>query len=184
METILADLLLGVVLIGNSVEIVVCGNSLMERGVEGEYLRNIGQDLSHRQCALQVCGVVQRSHFDAVAYLLDRVGSYECATFEVLATVSYAVTNGFDLVIRVDDAVYGVDQCFENQVDTYVVVSDGLVQFEGFFAYGFVLQVALCLTDTIDQTFGQQFVACIVHIDHLILDRRTTAIQYENVHSV
>jgi hypothetical protein len=102
----------------------------------------------------------------------------------MLATVSYAVTNGFDLVIRVDNAVNGVDQCFEDQIDTYVVISDGLVQFEGLFAYGFVLQVTLSLTDTIDQTFGQQFVACLVHIDHLILDRRTTAIQYENVHSV
>ena len=181
-ETILADLLLGVVFIGNSVEIVVCGNSLVECGVESEYLRNVGQDLGHRQCALQVCGVVQRSHLDAVAYLLDSIGSNECATAEMFATVSYTMTYGVDLVVRADNAINGIDQCFEDQVDTHVVISDGLVEFESLFAYGFVFQVTLCLTDTIDQTLGQQFVACIVHIDHLIFDRRTTAIQYKNVH--
>ena len=125
---------------------------------------------------------MQRSHFETFAHLGDRIGCNQGAAGEELTSVRHAVADGIQLVERIDDAVIGIGQCIEDQVDAHRVVGDGLMYLERLLADRLVGQNPFAETDTLDKAFGEQLVPFIVHVDHLVLDRRTSAIQNENIH--
>ena len=42
----------------------------------------------------------------------------------------------------------------------------------------FVREIAFRKADALDQTFGEQFAGLGFHVDHLVFDRRTAAVEY------
>ena len=62
--------------------------------------------------------------------------------------------------------------------DARRVVGNRLVEFELLLADGFVREIAFRKADALDQTFGEQFAGLGFHVDHLVFDRRTAAVEY------
>ena len=52
------------------------------------------------------------------------------------------------------------------------------MELELLLADGFVREIAFRKADALDQTFGEQFAGLGFHVDHLIFDRRTAAVEY------
>ena len=98
------------------------------------------------------------------------------------AAVGYAVADGFHLVQRADDAVLRVGEGVEHEFDARRVVGNRTVQLERLFADGFMDKVAFRQADTFHDAFCEQCARCGFHVDHLILDRRAAAVQYQNYH--
>ena len=94
------------------------------------------------------------------------------------AAVGYAVADGLHFVERPDYAVHGVGQGLKHQADARRVVGNRLVEFELLLADGFVREIAFRKADALDQTFGEQFAGLGFHVDHLVFDRRTAAVEY------
>ena len=103
---------------------------------------------------------------------------YQTALREKFAAVRYAVTDGLHFVERPDYAVHGVGQGLKHQADARRVVGNRLVEFELLLADGFVREIAFRKADALDQTFGEQFAGLGFHVDHLVFDRRTAAVEY------
>ena len=97
---------------------------------------------------------------------------------EEFAAVRHAVTDGLDLVERPDDAVRRIGQRVEYQADAGRVVGNGAVQLEILSSDGFVGEDAVAESDAFDQAFGQQRAAGLLHVDHLVFDRGTAAVEY------
>jgi len=183
-EAVLADAVLVVVGVGQCVEVVHRRNRLVERGVEDGYLGRAGEHLLNREDTFEVGGVVQRGDVEQAAdFLLDLLVD-QAAGREELASVGHAVADGLHLVERGDDAVCGVRQCVEHQTDAGRVVGNRLVQLELLLADGLVGQVAFGQADTLDKAFREQLARRGLHVDDLILNRRGTAVQYQDYHIV
>ena len=163
---------------GQGVEVVHGGNGLMERGVEDRHLRRTGQHLLDRENAFQIGGVVQRRDLEQRADLPLHIFVDDAALGEEFAAVRHAVTDGFDLVERPDDAVRRIGQRVEYQADAGRVVGNGAVQLEILSSDGFVGEDAVAESDAFDQAFGQQRAAGLLHVDHLVFDRGTAAVEY------
>ena len=183
-EPVLAHAVFFVILVGESEHVVHGGDGLVERGIEDRHLGDAREDLLHGVDALEACGVVQRGDLAQRADLLLDVVVYEAAYGEELSAVCHAVSDGLHLVERGDHAVRGVGQGVEYQADTGRVVGNGLVEFEGLLAYGFVGEDAVGQADAFNETFCEQLARGVRHVDHLILDRRGAAVQYENNHGI
>ena len=94
------------------------------------------------------------------------------------AAVGYAVADGLHFVERPDYAVHGVGQGLKHQADARRVIGNRLVELELLLADGFVREIAFRKADALDQTFGEQFAGLGFHVDHLVFDRRTAAVEY------
>ena len=70
----------------------------------------------------------------------------------------------------------------EHEFDTRRVVGNRLMQFEILLAYGFMGQIAFREADAFYESFCEQLARRRFHVDHLILDRRRTAVQNQNYH--
>ena len=92
------------------------------------------------------------------------------------AAVGYAVADGFHLVQRADHAVRRIRQGVEHQTDAGRVVGNRLVKLERLLADGFMGQVAFREADTFHDAFCEQFARRVLHVDHLIFDRRGAAV--------
>ena len=181
-EAVLAYAVLVVIGVGQGVHVVYSRDSLVERGVEDGDLRDARQDFLDRQHAFEVGRVVQRCDFEQRTDLGFHLLGHDAALGEELSAVRHAVSDGLHLVERADDAVCGVGQRVEHQFDAGGVVGDGAVQLERFFADGLMGEVAFRQADAFHDSFREQFARCGFHVDHLILDRRAAAVQYQNYH--
>ena len=150
----------------------------MERGVEYGYLFHAGKDFFDGEDAFEVGRIVQRGDLEQRADLLLDLFGYQTALREKFAAVRYAMTDGLHFVERPDYAVHGVGQGLKHQADARRVIGNRLVEFELLLADGFVREIAFRKADALDQTFGEQFAGLGFHVDHLIFDRRTAAVEY------
>ena len=71
-----------------------------------------------------------------------------------------------------------IGQRVEYQADAGRVVGNGAVQLEILSSDGFVGEDAVAESDAFDQAFGQQRAAGLLHVDHLVFDRGTAAVEY------
>jgi len=92
------------------------------------------------------------------------------------AAVGYAVADGLHFVERRDHAVGGVGEGVEHELDAGRVVGNRLVKLERLLADGFMGQVAFREADTFHNAFCEQFARRVLHVDHLIFDRRGAAV--------
>ena len=127
-ETILTYAVLLVVLVGQRVHIVDCGNRLVERGVEYRNLRHARQHLFDREHTLKICGVVERSNRKERTNLLLNILIYNAALGEELTTVSHTMTYSLNLIERSDNAVLSIGQCVEYKADTGCMIGNSLHQ--------------------------------------------------------
>ena len=95
----------------------------MEGRVEHEYLLDVGQHLLDGLVALEVSGVVERSELAVLLPLLQDLGSNDYAVGEA-AAVHYAMAYGVYLLQRLDGAVLGVRELFEDKGDAFFVIVD------------------------------------------------------------
>ncbi len=181
-EAVLAYAVFLVIGVGQGVHVVDGGDRLVERSVEHRDLLHARKYLLDRKHAFEVGGVVQRGDFEQRAdFRLDILGD-DAAFGEELAAVGDAVADGFHLFERGDHAVFCVRKGVEDQFDAGRVVGNRLVEFERLLADGFMDQVAFREADAFYDAFCKQFARCSLHVDHLILDRRRAAVQYQNYH--
>ena len=177
-EAVFADAVFLVVLVGQGVHEVGCGKRLVERGVEYGYLFHAGKDFFDGEDAFEVGRIVQRGDLEQRADLLLDLFGYQTALREKFAAVRYAMTDGLHFVERPDYAVHGVGQGLKHQADARRVIGNRLVELELLLADGFVREIAFRKADALDQTFGEQFAGLGFHVDHLVFDRRTAAVEY------
>ena len=64
----------------------------------------------------------------------------------------------------------------EHELDAGRVVGNRLVKLERLLADGFMGQVAFREADTFHNAFCEQFARRVLHVDHLIFDRRGAAV--------
>ena len=107
--------------------------------------------------------------------LLDDLVGHQHALFEELAAVGDAVADGTDLVEAFDDTHLGVDEGVEDNLDTGSVVGDGHLLVV-LLAVPLVGELTHFQADTLQQALGHH-IGVVCHVDQLILDRRTSAVQ-------
>ena len=98
MESVTANAILLIQLVGNCIQICVIGHGLMECGIEYAYLRNLGQELAYGVHTLKVCGVVQGRQVVAGCECLQYLRSQNNALVELLSSVHHAVSDCVDLI--------------------------------------------------------------------------------------
>ena len=176
MEAVTADLVLGIVLIGQGVHVGLGGHGLMEGGVEHGHHGDAGHDLGAGADADQVGGVVQRSQGVAVLDGLQHLVGDQDGLVESLAAVDHPVTHSIDLLHAGDHAVLLVHKGVQNGLD-------GL----GMGGHGHVNGVLLFLTgdlgligelavdaDALAQALGQQL--AVFGVQQLILQGRAAGV--------
>ena len=115
-------------------------------------------------------------------FALDVLGD-DAALGEELAAVGYAVADGLHLVERRGSRrAPGSVRASSTSLMPVVWSGIGLVQLERLLADGFMGQVAFREADTFHDAFCEQCARRGLHVDHLILDRRAAAVQYQNYH--
>ena len=181
-EAIAADLVLRVVLIGQSVHIGLGRHGLMESGIEHAHHGNAGHAGLAGLDAGDVGGVMQRCQGDAVLQSLhDLVGDQDRAG-KGLAAVDHAVADSVDLRHGGDNAVLGVHQSVQNGLDGLGMSGhchvDGL---QGLLALhlGLIGELAVD-TDALAEALGQQIAG--LGVQELILQGRTACVNDKNIH--
>ena len=175
-EAVLAHAVFLVIGVGQGVHVIHRRDRLVERGVEHRDLLHARQDLFDRKHAFEIGGVVQRGDLEQRADLRLNVLGDDATLGEELAAVGYAVADGLHFVERRDHAVGGVGEGVEHELDAGRVVGNRLVKLERLLADGFMGQVAFREADTFHDAFCEQFARRVLHVDHLIFDRRGAAV--------
>ena len=179
-EAIAADLVLGIILIGQGVGVGHRGHGLMEGGVEHGHHGGAGHQLLAGLDADDVGGVVQGGQ--RIALLdggHDLVGD-EDGLGELLAAVDHPVAHRVDLLHGADDAVLLVYQGVQHGLDGLGVGGHGHVgRLDGLLAGGFVGELAVN-ADALAQALGQNLLG--LRVEQLILQGGAAGIDHKNVH--
>lgn len=93
----------------------------MESGIKHTDLRNIRQDGGNRIYTLQVGGIVKRSQIITSGKRVQHFLSQQYGFAEFLTSVYHTVAYRIDFVQRLDGAVFGADQCIQDELYTYGV---------------------------------------------------------------
>ena len=183
MEAIAADLVILIVLIGQSIHVSLGGHGLVEGGVEHGHLGHVlAHDGGAGVDAGDVGGVVERSQRDAVLQSLHDLVGDEDGLVESLTAVHHAVTHGVDLLHGTDDAVLGVHQGVQHGLDGLGMGGHGHIDsVQDLFALhlGLIGEFAVD-ADALAQALGQQHAG--LRVEQLILQGRTASVDDENVH--
>jgi hypothetical protein len=156
---------------------------LVEGGIEGYDLRDIGKNVCDGVDAEEVRRVVQGGEVAAVFDLLEDVIVDEGASGEEICTLDYTVADGFYVREGFEDAEFRVYEGVHDELHADHVVWDGEVAGEAFLAGGAVLDGALGEADLFYQTFGKKVVHIVaLHVKELILDGGAAAIDYQDDH--
>ena len=179
-EAVAADLVLLIVLVGQSVGVGHGGHGLMERGVEHGDHGSVGHESLAGLDADDVGGVVQGSQRIA---LLD--GSHDLVGDkhgggELLAAVNHTVAHRADLIHGSDHAVGRVHQSVEHSLDGLGVSGHGHIGLLDSLLAGGLIGELTVDTDALTQTLGQDLLS--LGVEQLILQRRTAGVDYQNIH--
>ena len=201
-EAVLADVQVGVILVGDGVAERLGGHGLVEGGVEHGHLGHVRQHLLAGADAHQVGGIVQRAQRDVLldggdAGVVDQAGGGE-----LLAAVQHPVAHGADLVQVGDDAgagqvrlavvgvVLGVDAVLAHQHVQHDLhglgVGVALLQLLllDLLALPLIGQVGGGVhgADALDQALGDH--GLVVHVDQLELQGGRTGVDDQYFHDV
>ena len=171
-ETVTADGVVFVELVGDAVQESLAGHRLVEGGVEHGHLRELREELGGAFHAGRVRGFVQRGEQRDAADVVDDFLA-DLFALDVLAAVHHAVTDGFD----------GVDELL--LVEELLHLGDGFgvrgaVEVEVDFAFGALGLYVAVYADVLDEAAGDGFFG--LGVDNGELDRGTAAIKNEYAH--
>ena len=156
----------------------------MECRVEDGHLRNAGQQTHAGANALEVRRVVERRELAHILDFLENVVGDERRLDELLAAVNDAVPDRGDLVDMLHDPPRGVGQEREHAVHRVVVAIHIGVEGDLPVPLRFLDDPAGAVGDA--DALGQALCDDLlgVSVDELVLERRTAAVEYEDLHSV
>lgn len=182
-ETVTADVVFFVKLIGERVHISVIGHSCMETGIKNGNLRDAGHDLLTRFNTHQIGGIVERAEIKALTDSLLDLVIYKNRTIELLSAVQHAMADGADFFHGRDDPAVRADKRIENQTDRFAVVFHFSV-----FTFAALLRSAgngmgeltVFKSNLFTNTLGKKRFG--LHVDELILERRTPTVDHKNFH--
>ena len=180
-EAVAADAVLLIVLLRQRIQIGLRGHGLMEGGIEYRHHRGVRHQSAARKDSGQICRIVQRCKIGDLTDALDHVIIDERRLRELLAAVHDAVSHRTDLGQRLHDAALRVRDGIENQADGLLMILDlGLrLDFPAMIADVLIGDGAVN-ADALAQALCKD--AAVVGINDLKLQRRTAAVDHQNVH--
>ena len=178
-ESVAADAVLLVVLVGYAVEIVFRLDAEVERRVEHRHLRHVGHHVIDGLCTHDVARNMQRRQVDKRLLLVDDVARNLHALREILAAVGEAVAHGPNLLDARDDTRLGIHQRIHHKPQTlrvvgYRALAGVLLTLAG------VAEDAARQTDALQQSFGHN--GARINVNQLILKRRAAAVENQDLH--
>jgi hypothetical protein len=181
-ETVAADLVLFIVLIGDGIGIGHGGHGLMEGGVEDGDHGHAGHELLAGLDADDVGGVVQRGEGIALLDGLHDLVGDDDGLGELFAAVDHAVADRVDLLHGADDAVLLVDEGVQHGLDGLAVGGHGNGSFLDGFLAGKLRLVgeAAVDADALAETLGQQLARG--GVEQLILQGGRACVDDQYVH--
>ena len=180
METVAADLVVLVVLVGQGVDIAVGGHGLVEGGVEHGHHGHAGHDLLTGADAGDVGGVVEGGQGDA---LLN--GGHDLVVNahgggELLPAVDHPVAHRVDLGGGLNDPVLRAQQGVQHGLDGLGMGGHGDLKLVLGVLGGDLVGQAAVDADALAQALGQHLAGVGVH--ELILEGRATCVDDQNFH--
>ena len=179
METIAANTVLLVKLIGKSIHEGVVGHCLVESSIKDTHLRDIGQQSLHSIHALDIGGVMQGSQVVAGSKSLHHLGGKQHRLVETLASVHHAVAYGTQFIEVGEHSILALCEHLEDKLHAGSVLLDGTHD-------AMLLTIELHVDERIRQTYlldtaaGDDRVVC--HVVKCILNRTASAVEYQNLH--
>ena len=170
-KTVAANTVFFVVFIRQSIHVCIVGHCLMKSRIKNGNLRNPFHNLLASLDSCKVCGVVERPELKALFNSIFNIVRHKHRTAEFFRTVQNAVTDSVDFVHRRDNAVLGVCECFDNNLNGCCMVRHFIGQSLYVFALVRRHLVSECAfgTDLFAVTFCEN--ALIIHINKLIFKR-------------
>ena len=179
-EAVAADLILFVVLVGQSIHISILGHGLVETGVKYGYLRNAGHNFLASADTGQVVGVVERAKLAALFNCLDYLFVDDNGAGELFTAVENSVSYRTDLGKLGDHTVLGVGQSLNYDRNRLAVVLHIHVDLISVLSGNLMLKSAAGDTDTLAKTLCKKGV--VGHINELIFYGRGACVDNENFH--
>ncbi len=181
METVPADTVFLIVLIGDGIHICLGRHGGMEGSIKYHDFRNIfPKYLFAGKDTIQFRAVVQRRQRNQAADSLDHLVVDQNGFAEFGTALCNAMSNGADFVQILDDAHLGVGQCLRNMHKCIRVILHGHLHPLAAAVGRFMNKDAAVHTDSFAIALGQHPLA--VHVDQLVLQRRTTGVNNQNFH--
>ena len=179
-EAVAAHAVFLVIFIIDAVDESLRRHGLMEGGVENHDIRELRQHGLDRENALQIGRVVQRREGHDFLDAFDNFRSHQHGLGELLAAVNDAVSGCRELVEALEDPVLGIHQHIQHILDSLCMCREINFAHHCIHAGLRMLDARAADADTLHQPLGQHGFA--VHIDQLILEGRTAAVENKNFH--
>ena len=182
-RAVAADAILLVVLVREAVHVGVSRHRLMEGGVEGHDLRDARENGLHGVDAQQVSRVMERGEVAAEGDLLQDVVVHEDGAGEEIAALDDTVAHSLDVLEGREDARLGIREGRQDEFHAHFVVGNRNVLHDLVTAGRGVLEDARREADLLGDTFRDDVEHIIVlHVEELVLDGRTSAIDDKDDH--
>ncbi len=186
MEAVAADLQALVVLVGQSVHVGLFGHAHAEFGVENGNVGNAFKEGFAGLDAGEVRRIVERAEGEAVLDDLLHLLVDEHRLGHGLAAVEHAVANGVDLVLALDDALFGVGEQGDDELDGFLVGREGLflddLLFLGAVGIDLVGELAHLKANALGEAGAEDLV--VVHFNELIFAGRGSCVHNQYFHAV
>jgi len=177
-EAVATDAVLGVVLIRDGIDESLGGHLGVESGIKNGYLGNTGHGGFTSGNADEVGGVVEGGQGDALFDILLALFGDENGIGISFTGGDDAVTDSVDLLHGGDNADLGIGEDLGQMLDSIGMGVEGGLS-GGLLAIGFILKSSVD-ADALIKALGHD--AFGIHIDQLILQRRTAGVDNKNVH--
>ena len=176
MSAVTADMIFFSDIRFNTVSISFRRHGQMEGSIENGNHGNAGHKFLTGAHTHNMSGVMERSHGEGCFHILD--GFFRCnrGLGEESPAVHVTMADTVDFFEIGDDAVIFVYESVEHHFNGDVMIFNVRFDFVFVFAGGFVGKQGVVQTDAIHKAFGHN--AFIIHINELIFQRRTAAVQH------
>ena len=163
-----------------AVHVCVIRHGLVERGIKHDDVREFREGVPYCLNAHDVAGIVQGSKGDALSEAVHDLRVNEHRLFVEVAAADYAVSCSGNLIKRVKYSVIFVEQRIKHELHCYFMILDGGLNFEGVCASFAVGEVGAVDPDAVNKSFCRD--RLVFHVEELILEGGTSAVDYENFH--
>ena len=179
-SAVAADGVLLVHLVGHAVDVSLGRHGLMEGGVEYNHVGSLSTEHSLGAAqALHMSHVVNGSQGSDLLDLVDDGIGHDLALGEELSTLHNAVADGADLALILHNSALAGGHHLNDLGESLGVGGEGNLFGPGA-AVGLMGDLAALDADALAQALAQHVL--IVHVDELVLQRRRTAVDNQNLH--
>ena len=179
MRTVLPDAKLLVELVWNRVHVRARGHGLVKRRIEHADMGNVGHDFTAGANALDGRRVMQRRELRAELDIGNDLVIREDGLAELLPTMHDTMPDCANLVQALDAGVRILDEHIKDHLDGNEMVFHRLLE-DALVVLVPVLDKGVGLPDLLAQATRHELFG--LRIDDLVLERRATRIDYQNVH--